>query len=117
MLRVMVFAVAAALQTSRASAAGRKTVRIVEFNPVGVRTGVVEVEKIDRRLLQRKTQEHGRERAAPSTHIGFVTICVAIHPRRQRRLAKTHESPRPNLSEPILANNWREWAPSPAYIS
>ena len=38
---------AVALHTPLASAAG-KTVRIVEFNPAGARTGVAEVEKVEK---------------------------------------------------------------------
>jgi len=39
-----------------ASATGQKTVRIVEFSPSGVRTGVVEVEKIEKPLAEWKKQ-------------------------------------------------------------
>ena len=47
---------AAVLSAPSASAAGKKTVRIAEFNPAGVRTGVVEVEKIEKPLAEWKKQ-------------------------------------------------------------
>jgi peptide-methionine (R)-S-oxide reductase len=46
----------AALQASWASAAGKKTVRIVQFNPAGIRTGAVEVEKIEKPVAEWKKQ-------------------------------------------------------------
>jgi peptide-methionine (R)-S-oxide reductase len=56
-----------------ASAAGKKTVRIVEFSAAGVRTGVVEVEKIEKPIVEWKklltpeqfevTRNAGTERA------------------------------------------------------
>jgi peptide-methionine (R)-S-oxide reductase len=39
-----------------ASAAGKKTVRIVEFNPSGARTGVVEVDKVEKPVAEWKKQ-------------------------------------------------------------
>jgi peptide-methionine (R)-S-oxide reductase len=45
-----------ALQTRFASAVGSKTVKIVEFTPSGVRTGVVEVEKVEKPLAEWKKQ-------------------------------------------------------------
>src|SRR5262247_1684419 len=47
---------AIAFQTSSSSAAGKKTVRIVEFSPAGVRTGLVEVEKVEKPLAEWKKQ-------------------------------------------------------------
>src|ERR1700730_1896584 len=44
------------LRSRFASAAGKKTVRIVEFNPSGVRTGVAEVDKIDKPAAEWKKQ-------------------------------------------------------------
>ena len=46
----------AALQASRAWAAGKKTVRIVQFDPAGIRTGAVEVEKIEKPVAEWKKQ-------------------------------------------------------------
>ena len=44
------------LQTPLALAVGKKTVRIVEFSPAGVRTGVVEVERIEKPASEWKKQ-------------------------------------------------------------
>ncbi len=44
------------LRTSSAFAAGKKVVRIVEFDLAGIRTGVVEVEKIDKPAADWKKQ-------------------------------------------------------------
>jgi peptide-methionine (R)-S-oxide reductase len=57
-LKVLAGCVPAALilRTPCASAAGKRTVRIVEFNASGVRTGVAEMEKIEKPLAEWKKQ-------------------------------------------------------------
>jgi len=47
---------AMSFHTSPTFAAAKKTVRIVEFSPAGVRTGVVEVEKVEKPLAEWKKQ-------------------------------------------------------------
>src|SRR5262245_44829068 len=45
-----------ALRSPSASAAGKKTVRIAEFDPSGQRTAVTEVERIDKPVAEWKKQ-------------------------------------------------------------
>ncbi len=47
---------ALALRTLAAAATGKKTVRIVQFDAAGVRTGVVEVEKVEKPVSEWKKQ-------------------------------------------------------------
>jgi hypothetical protein len=45
-----------AMRASAASGNGKKTVRIVQFDAAGLRTGVVEVEKIEKPISEWKRQ-------------------------------------------------------------
>ena len=96
----------AALQASRASAAGKKTVRIVQFDPAGIRTGAVEVEKIEKPVAEWKKQltaeqfavarQGGTERAGTGKYVqpimtmGCINACVV---RRYSSIRKPSLSP------------------------
>ncbi len=85
---------ALALRTLVAATNEKKTVRIVQFDAAGVRTGVVEMEKVEKPLSEWKKQltaeqflvtrqaEHGRSRARANTptttRTGSTTASAAI---------------------------------------